>query len=274
MRSILRRVVCQSIFAMAVVAALASTAFAQDANIRSVTLYTIKPDRVGDFQAAVKEYDAILAKSGSERYASTWVSLTGPHEYARVAYHTKWAELDATTDPKTKDQAGDLARISARIADCEESSRRIIDEVIPELSLPPSGEIPKMIRVLVSDIRPDKIGDYRDLVKNEILPGVKKGGVKDYTFAARRFGAPNTQFISVAGMDSWADFDGEFGAEKGLGKEGYQALLLRASTTCIASSLISAICPQPPRNKHYGGLRTSPLHCNRNRSRLASTSNV
>ena len=74
-RSILRRVVCQSIFAMAVVAALASTAFAQDANIRSVTLYTIKPDRVGDFQAAVKEYDAILAKSGSERYASTWVSL-------------------------------------------------------------------------------------------------------------------------------------------------------------------------------------------------------
>jgi hypothetical protein len=92
-----------------------------------------------------------------------------------------------------------------------------------------------MIRVLVTDVRPDKIGDYLDLMKNEILPAVKKGGVKDYTFASRRFGAPNTQFISVAGMNSWADFDGEFGAEKGLGKEGYKALVAKVRMLITSS---------------------------------------
>ncbi len=235
MRSILKRVVCQCILAMAVVATLASSAFAEAANIRSVTLYTIKPDRVGDFQAAVKEFDAILLKAGSDHYGSTWLSVTGPHEYARVSYYTKWAELDVMTDPKTKDQEGDLSRIRARIADCTLSTRRIIDEIIPELSLPPTAEIPKMIRVLVTDVRPDKVGDYRELMKNEILPAVKKGGVTSYSFAARRFGAPNTQFISVAGMDSWSDFDGGFAAEKGLGKEGYQALVVKVRMLITSS---------------------------------------
>lgn len=235
MRSILRKVVCQCVFAMAVVAALASSAFAEDGNIRSVTLYTVKPDRVGDFQAEIKEYNAVLAKGGSTRYGSAWLSLTGPREYALVSYRNKWADLDAGADPKMKDQAADLARIGLRITACTESSRRIIDEIRPDLSLPESGDVPKMIRVLVTDVRPEKIGDYLDLVKNEILPAVKKGGVKEYTFAARRYGAPSTEFISVAGMDNWADFDGGFGAEKGLGKEGYQAMVAKIRTLITSS---------------------------------------
>jgi hypothetical protein len=222
MRSILRRVVCQCAFAMVVVAALVTSASAQDGNIRSVTLYTVKPDRVGDFQAEIKD-------------KSVWLSLTGPREYALVSYRNKWADLDAGADPKMKDQAADLARISVRIVDCTESSRRIVDEINPDLSLPPSNDVPKMIRVLVTDVRPDKIGDYLDLMKNEILPAYKKGGVKDYNFAARRFGAPSTEFISVAGMNSWADFDGEFGAEKGFGKEGYKALVAKVRTLITSS---------------------------------------
>lgn len=244
MKSILRRVVCQCVVAMAVVAALASPAFAQDGNIRSVTLYTVKPDRIGDFEAEIKAYNAVLAKGGSTHYGSVWVSLTGQREYARVIHYAKWADLDAGPDPKMNDQAADLARIGVRINDCTESSRRIIEEVIPELSLPASDEIPKMIRILVTDVRPEKIGDYRDLVKNEILPAIKKSGLKDYTVALRRFGAPSTEFISVAGMTNWADFDGDFAVEKGLGKEGYQALLVKVRAL-IASSQYDVYRFQP-----------------------------
>jgi|HubBroStandDraft_1064217.scaffolds.fasta_scaffold399280_1 hypothetical protein len=235
MKSILRRVVCQCVVAMAVAAALASGAFAQDGNIRSVTLYTVKPDRIGDFEAEVKAYNAVLAKGGSTHYASVWLSQTGPREYARVIYYSHWAELDAGPDPKMKDQAADLARINVRIIDCTESWRRIVDEINPDLSLPATSDIPKMIRVLVTDVRPEKIGDYLDLMRNEILPAVKKGGVTSYTFASRRFGAPSTEFISVGGLNSWADLDGGYGAEKGLGKEGYKALLAKVRTLIVQS---------------------------------------
>jgi hypothetical protein len=234
MRSILSRVVCQCIFAMAVAAALVTPAFAQDGNIRSITFYTVKPDRIGDFQAEIKEYDAILVKGGSERYASTWVSLTGPREYAHVSYYTKWADLDAGPEPKMKEQAADLARITVRIVDCTESSHRSIEEVLPDFTLS-SGEMPKMIRVLVTQVRPDRFNEYLELARNEILPAVKRGEVKDYNFSETRFGASSTEVVSVAGLSSWADLDGGFGAEKGLGKEGYQALLNKVRPLIVSS---------------------------------------
>lgn len=229
MSCIQRRVFCLCIFAMAFVAAatLVTPASAQDGNIRSITFYTVKPDRVGDFQAEIKEYNAILAKAGSDRYSSMWVGLTGAHEYARVQVYTKWADLDSSidSDPKLKDQAVDLARISMRIIDCTESSRRIVEMVVPELSLPETGAPPKMIRVLLTQVRPEKYQEYLDLVKNVIFPAVKKGGTKDFSVAEGRLGVSSLEFTSVTGFNSWADLDAGIGAQKGLSKEDYQALL-------------------------------------------------
>ncbi len=237
MRESLRRAVCLCVFAIAAAAALETPVSAQDGNIRSITFYTVKPDRIGDFQAEIKEYNAVMAKGGSARYSSMWSSLTGTREFARVSYLSKWADLDTGADPKMKDQAADLARISVRIIDCTESWRRTIEEMIPDLSLPPSGDMPKMVRVLVTEVRPDKYKEYLDLVKNEILPAAQKGGLKDYTIAEARYGGPNTQITSVAGMNNWADLDGGFGVEKGLGKEGYQALLVKVRQLIVQAEV-------------------------------------
>jgi antibiotic biosynthesis monooxygenase (ABM) superfamily enzyme len=218
-------------------AALATPASAQDANIRSVTFYTVKPDRIGDFQAEIKEYNAILAKAGSDRYSTMWVALTGDHEYARVQMYSKWADLDSSvdTDPKLKDQAVDLARISMRIIDCTSSWRREIDVVMPDLSLPDNGDMPKMIRVLATQVRPEKYREYLDLQKNVILPAVTKGAPKFYNFAEKRFGEPGPEFISVIGFNNWADLDDTIGAEKGLGKDGYQALVNQVRALIVQS---------------------------------------
>ncbi len=221
-------------------ATLAAPASAQDANIRSVTFYTVKPDRIGDFQAEIKEYNAILAKAGSDRYSSIWVSLTGPFEYARVQMYSKWADLDnaIANDPKLKDQQADLARLSTHIIECTSSWHREIDIVNPDLSLPDSGSEPKMIRVLVTQVRPDKVRDYLDLQKNAILPAVKKGGATDYNFAEKRYGEPAPTFVSVVAFNKWSDLDDTIGAEKGLGKDGYQALLSQVRALIVQSEYV------------------------------------
>src|SRR5260370_42335054 len=197
MRLNLRGVVCQCILALGVAATLVTSASAQGGNIRSVTFYTVKPDRVGDFNAEITAYNALKLKGGSTEYASTWASLTGPRAFALVVYYNKWADLDAGPDPKMKEQATDLARISMRITDCTESWQRVIEEVNPDLSLPDSGKMPTMIRVLVTQVRPDKVKDYLELAKNEIIPGIKKSGLKDYTTPQRRFADPNPAITSL-----------------------------------------------------------------------------
>ncbi len=230
-----RGVMCHCILAVGVAAALGTSACAQTGNIRSVTFYNVKPDRVGDFQAEIKEYNAVMTKGGSDHYASVWVSVTGPRVYALASYYKTWAELDAGPDPKMKDQAADIARISERILDCTESRRRIIDEVIPELSLPDSGKMPTLIRVLTSEIRPERYNDYLALIKSDILPAIKKSGAKDYSIGETRYGGSGTQITSVLGFDKWADLDEGVGTQKALGKDGYQGLLVKVRPFIVSS---------------------------------------
>jgi hypothetical protein len=220
----LRKIVCQCILALGIAAALVTSATAQRGNIESVTFYTVKPDRIGDFLAEIKEYNALMAKGGSTNYASMWVSLTGPREYVRASYYQKWAELDAGPDPKLKDEAADVARVSTRIIDCTSSQRRIIAEVQPDLTLDLLTDTPKMIRVLTTDVRPEHINEYLALVKSDILPAAQKAGLKLYEFSATRYGASSTQVTSIVPMDSWSELDQPWGVEKALGKDGYEAL--------------------------------------------------
>jgi hypothetical protein len=214
-----------------------ASASAQPGNIRSITFVTVKPDRIGDFQAELKEVHALMKKDNSTRYSSVWASLTGPREYAIVSYYNKWSELDAGADAATKEDAADLARLQTRMVDCASSWRRTIEEIQPDLSLPQSAEMPKMVRVLTTLVRADKYQDYLDLIKSDVLPAAKKGGLTTYIFAETKFGAPNTQVTSVIAMDKWAELDEPFGIEKALGKDGYKGLLSKVRPLIIQSEV-------------------------------------
>ena len=116
--------VSRCLLTAALAASLSTIASAQTGNIRSITFVTVKPDRIGDFQAELKEVHALMKKDKSTRYSSVWMSLTGPREYAIVSYHSKWSELDEGADTATKDDAADLARLQTRMVDCASSWRR------------------------------------------------------------------------------------------------------------------------------------------------------
>ncbi len=240
----LRKIVCHCMLAVGVAAALAVHASAQDGNIRSVTFYTVKPDRVGDFEAEVKAWVAVKTKGGSVNYESTWVSLTGPRTYALVVDYNKWAELDAGPEAKMKDEDADLARISERILDCTESRRRVIEEIDPDLSLPDSGKMPTLIRVLTTEVRPEKYLDYLALIKSDVLPGIKKSGAKDFSIAKGRFGESSYTITSVVGFENWADIDGTIGLEKGIGHEAYQKFMEKLRPL-VASSEVNIYRFQP-----------------------------
>ena len=213
--------------------------FAQPAQptIRSVTFYTIKADRVGDYLAAVKELAALRAKGGSERYGSTWASLSGPREYALVTYHSKWAEFDIIPDPKMQSMAGQVSALFARINNTVESSRRVIYSLESELSLPlPSGDPQPLSRVLRTWVKPDQLAAYRALVKSDLLPAAKKAGNKIYSVSRARMGSSNYEYSTVTGMDKWADLDGEAPLITAMGGQAaYDKFLLKLRTMVTRS---------------------------------------
>jgi hypothetical protein len=195
-------------------------------NIRSTTRIVVKPDRMGDFTAAVKEFGAVVKKANWERRYTVWRSQSGPAEFLLSMYSEKWADLDIMQDPKLKEVSASLTGIGSRISACEEKSERIIAEVLPEVSLPRTGTPPKMIRVLRTRVKPERIDDYLATLKSDLFPAVRKGEVRVFAVARARYGAPLNEFISTIGMESWADLDTMSPISRGLGgQEAYQAFL-------------------------------------------------
>ena len=231
------------------ISGLASPVFGQSTpNIRSSTNYTVKPDRVGDFTGAVKEYNALLKKAGYEKGYTMWVTASGPVEYRAVSYSSKWAEFDVTrnTDPKLKDVQVELTGIGRRIMSCVEKYDRIIMQVNTALSLPRQAEPPKLIQSVKIRIHPDKVDDYLALLKSDMFPAIQKSGIKTFGVAQARFGAPPYELRITVGMDNWAELDEVPALVKAIGgQDRYNAYLKKARPmTSFAEFDISRYLPE------------------------------
>jgi hypothetical protein len=199
--------------------------------IRTIVTYTVRSDRAGDMAAAIKEYNAILKKAQWDKAYTIWRSTSGPGSLVRVDYYEKWADLDRqiTADPKLKEYLVDLARVNTRIAESFLSSNRVIDVVNPDMSTL-SSDIPKMVMVWVAHAKPGKMSEVVALEKDEYLPAVKAAGIKDYSFAATRFGGPNGEIRAVTGIQNWAGFDEPNPIRKAMGDEKYRAFSEKMGT--------------------------------------------
>jgi hypothetical protein len=174
--------------------------------IRRVTSYRLKPDRGADFQAEIKEYNVVLKKANPSHAYTMWSSLSGATEFYRVDDYAKYAELDITEDPKLKQFSADLARIGQRVTDCTEAADRAYYRVRTDLSLPPTKEIPKMLRVLKAKVQPDKVQAYIAM-KKEYIGLVKNTPLKFEAVLQGRYGASQWEFLTLEGLNSWADLD-------------------------------------------------------------------
>ena len=119
--------------------------------------------------------------------------------------------------------------------DCTDSSRRVIEEEIPDLSLPMTAAFPPMIRVIAAEVRPDKVSDYLAMVKSDILPAIRKSGANFFSITRGRFGQPNSVVTSVLGINSWADLDGGVGAQKGMSNAEFSALTTKVNSLVVSS---------------------------------------
>jgi hypothetical protein len=220
----------RAVLTLAAMAAIAIPALGQPVgNIRTIIRYRVKPDRMGDFRAAVKDYAAVLKRANFDRSGTWWRSESGPLEYAFVQYHSKFAELDVTRNPKLKEVAAELAPLRARMSQCADSIERTVDEIQPELSLPRTGEPPAMVRVIRTVVKPDKVDEFVALYKSEIVPAMKKAGVKTAAMARTRFGGPRSEFRSSASIDGWAALDGPAPVVQAMGEAKYRAFLAKYS---------------------------------------------
>lgn len=94
---------------------------------------------------------------------------------------------------------------------------------------------PQRITVAVTQVKPDMIGTYQDLIRNEAIPGLKKAGIAwRWTFANGPFGQNNV-FYAVTPVTSYAQYDQPNPLQAALGAEGFANYLAKLRPTIVST---------------------------------------
>ncbi len=76
------------------------------------------------------------------------------------------------------------------------------------------------VRATVTHVKADMLNEWLDLQKNEVVPALKKAGVKTRTvYVSGLFGTAG-EYVTVQPFEKYADFDGESPTTKALGAAG------------------------------------------------------
>ena len=75
-------------------------------------------------------------------------------------------------------------------------------------------------RVTITHVKPDMVNDWVDLQKNEVVPALKKAGVKTRTvYSSGLFGTAN-EYVTTQPFDNTSEFDGQSPLVKALDQPG------------------------------------------------------
>ena len=93
---------------------------------------------------------------------------------------------------------------------------------------------PQRIAVQVTQVRPDMVGTYQDLIKNEANPGLKKAGVAYRWMWANGPSGQAFTFVSVQPITNYAQYDQPGALQRALGADGVASYNAKLRPTIVS----------------------------------------
>ena len=219
---------------LAALAALPLSAQAPPASrLLTLTIVSIKP---GMMQAYIdlQKSEAIPAmQKGGQTWRESWRTAVfgDTFEVAHVSEIKGFDQFD-TPSPlrKTLGEAGYTAFL-AKLSPMVTSQRTYAIRTRPDLSYvavaDPSAR-PKMAILTTVDVKADKLIDFETFIKGEWMAAFKKGGGKHYNVTQVVYGGNTTEYMTLVGIDTFADLGKGHPVTQALGEDGLVKLMAKS----------------------------------------------
>jgi hypothetical protein len=189
----------------------------------SIARAQVRPERMAEYLEIQTKFTEAYKKSGASfRYVLVG-SVGNPNEVITVSSMNSYAERDAESPVQKALSPAEWASLTARRSQCTVSVRTTIERTLPDESIrTPDLPMPRFIRETRTRVRPNMQTPYRALIKSDLLPALKKLGVKSYLLRQVQWGSSRVEFAATSILDKWADLDGPANSLEGaMGKEAY-----------------------------------------------------
>ena len=95
---------------------------------------------------------------------------------------------------------------------------------------------PQRISVAVAQVKPDMVGTYQDLIKNELIPALKKAGVQyRWTWTNTAMGGTGFTFAAVQPVTSYAQYDQPNPAQRAMGDAAFATYNAKLRATLVST---------------------------------------
>ena len=193
----------------------------------SVTVVSVKPEMMVEFQNFMKNTTNPALKKGGIKYREVWQNTGAAgdaFEYVLVHPVAKLAEFDGPSALEKGLGAEGFAAWLAKAGSLVNSVRRFIIRTRPDLSF--AGQRtgpPKLVVLHFVQVAPNRNADYENYLKNDFVPAMKQAGVT-YLVSQTIFGGNANEYITLTMRDTFAELDKGPVLVQALGPEGAQKL--------------------------------------------------
>ena len=193
----------------------------------SVTIVSVKPGMVGEFQSFVKNDTNPALIKGGAKWSDVWATMIGDvFEFIIVSPVDNFAQLDSPGPlEKGLGKEGLMAwRVKAdRLVNGVRSSVMVFR---PELSYEPKMTGPPQLAVATfTYVAPGRNAEYENFVKNDALPVIKQSQIAGYWVQQTIFGGDPNEYIILTLQNNFAELDKGPPAIRVLGEEGAAKLM-------------------------------------------------
>jgi hypothetical protein len=194
----------------------------------SITVVSVKPDMIIEFQNFMKNTTNPALKKGGLKWREVWQSTGAAgdaFEYVLVSPVAKLADFDGPGALEKGLGAQGMASWQTKASSLVNSVRRFIIRTRPDLSFATQRTgAPKLAVVQFVHIAPNRNNDYENFLKNDFVPVMKQAGVT-YLVSQTIFGGNGNEYITLTMRDSFADLDKGPVHVQTLGQEAAQKLM-------------------------------------------------
>lgn len=194
----------------------------------SITIVSVKPEKIAEFQSYMKETTNPALKKGGLPWRAVWQSTNAAgdgFEYVLVTPVDKFAEFDGPLPIEKGLGAQGYAAWQAKAGSLITSARRFIVRPRPDLSFTANRTGPPKLAVIHSvHVAPNRNTDYENYLKNDFVPVMKQAQVS-YHVTQTIFGGDANEYVTLTLRESFADLDKGPVLNQVLGPEGAQKLL-------------------------------------------------
>jgi hypothetical protein len=204
----------------------------------AITIVSVKPDMMGEFQNFMKNTTNPALKNGGVKSREVWQNTGAagdPFEYVFVTPVAKLADFDGPSPLEKGLGPQGLPAWQLKAGSLVTSVRRFIIRTRPDLSfMAQRTGAPKLAVVSFVHVAPNRNEDYESFLKNDFVPVMKQAGVT-YLVSQTIFGGNGNEYITLTMRDSFADLDKGPVLIQTLGQEAAQKLMQKLPAGAVVN---------------------------------------